>query len=141
MQPKYGHQEGAQRGYNPTKPGRRSFHPLVVVAAGTRLAVSYHFGVSDTGTATQWDQSMQDAQRWLGPRTVWLNRGDLGLGHEKVIAWHEHAGRSRFLFKLKLTANVRRALSATPEADWQGPGNVGAWHVAEARLRLPDWSA
>ena len=63
VQPKYGHQEGAQRGYNPTKPGRRSFHPLVAVAAGTRLAVSYHFRPGDTVTATQWDRSMQDAQR------------------------------------------------------------------------------
>lgn len=140
VQPKYGHQEGAERGYNPTKPGRRSFHPLVAVAAGTRLAVSYHFRPGDTVTATQWEQSMQDAQRWLGARTVWLNRGDLGLGHEKVMAWHEHAGRPRFLFKLKLTANVRRALAATPEGDWQGPGNIGAWQVAEGRLRLPDWS-
>ena len=26
---KYGHQEGAEVGYNPTKPGRRSFHPLL----------------------------------------------------------------------------------------------------------------
>ena len=27
VQPKYGHQEGAEVGYNPGKPGRRSFHP------------------------------------------------------------------------------------------------------------------
>jgi hypothetical protein len=141
VQSKYGHQEGAELGYNPHKPGRRSFHPLVAVAAGTRLAVSYHFRAGDTVTATQWEASMQDAQRWLGPRSVWLNRGDLGLGHEKVMAWHEQAHRPRFLFKLKLTANVRRALAATKESDWQGPGKVGAWQVAEGRLRLPGWSA
>jgi hypothetical protein len=31
VQPKYGHQEGAEVGYNPIKPGRRSFHPLLVL--------------------------------------------------------------------------------------------------------------
>ena len=32
---------------------------------------------------------MEDAQRWLGERKVWLNRGDLGSGHDAVIGWHE----------------------------------------------------
>ncbi len=40
VQPNYGHQDGAQRGYNPPMPGRRNLHSLVAVAAGTRLAVS-----------------------------------------------------------------------------------------------------
>jgi hypothetical protein len=35
VQTKYGHQEGAARGYNPQKPGRKSFHPLVALGAGT----------------------------------------------------------------------------------------------------------
>jgi hypothetical protein len=140
VQSKHGHQQGAERGYNPQKPGRRSFHPLIALAAGTRLAVAYRFRPGDTVTATQWEAAMHDAQRWLGERTVWLNRGDLGLGHEKVMAWHEQANRPRFLFKLKLTANVRRALTSVRESDWQGPASVGAWQVAEGRLQLPGWS-
>lgn len=34
---RYGHQEGAEVGYNPAKPGRPSHHPLVASLAGTRL--------------------------------------------------------------------------------------------------------
>lgn len=37
VQSKYGNQQGAEIGYNPRKPGRRSFHPLLAVAAGTRM--------------------------------------------------------------------------------------------------------
>jgi hypothetical protein len=37
VQPKYGHQEGAEIGYNPGKPVRPIFHPLLGVIAGTRL--------------------------------------------------------------------------------------------------------
>jgi hypothetical protein len=67
-----------------------------------------------------------------------LNRGDLSLGHEAVMAWHEAApARPRYLFKLKLTSNVRRALHALPESACQGPGAAGVWPVAEARVRLP----
>jgi hypothetical protein len=141
VQPKYGHQEGAARGYNPTKPGRKSFHPLLAIGAGTRLCVAYRFRSGDTVTATQWQAAMADAQTWLGERQPWLNRGDLGLGHESVMAWHEAApARPKYLFKLKLTANVRRALHAVPETAWQGPGQAGVWQVAEARLRLHGWT-
>lgn len=142
VQTKYGHQEGAARGYNPVKPGRKSFHPLVAVGAGTRLCAAYRFRSGDTVTATQWQAAMEDAQATLGGRQVWLNRGDLGLGHEAIMAWHEAApARPKYLFKLKLTANVRRALHALPETAWQGPGEAGLWQVAEARVRLPGWSA
>jgi len=142
VQTKYGRREGAQRFYNPVKPGRKSFHPLVAVGAGTRLCAAYRFRSGDTVTATQWQAAMEDAQASLGGRRVWLNRGDLGLGHEAVMAWHEAApARPKYLFKLKLTANVRRALHALPETAWQGPGEAGVWQVAEARVRLPGWSA
>ena len=141
VQPKYGHQEGAQVGYNPTKPGRRSYHPLLGIVAGTRLCPAYRFRAGNAVSATQWQQTMEDAQRWLGERQVWLNRGDLGLGHEAIMRWHEQAGRPQYLFKLKLTTGVRKALHELPDRAWEGPASEGAWQVAEGRLRLQGWSA
>jgi hypothetical protein len=141
VQPKYGHQEGARVGYNPSKPGRRSFHPLLAVVARTRMCPVYRFRPGDTVTATQWHEAVGDAQRWLGERQVWLNRGDLGLGQEAVMSWHEQAtDRPHFLFKLKLTSNVRRALAEVPEARWEGPAQVGAWQVANGTIQLMGWS-
>jgi hypothetical protein len=144
VQTKYGHQEGAARGYNPQKPGRKSFHPLIAIGAGTRLCAAYRFRPGDTVTATQWAEAMAEAQAGLGGRAVWLNRGDLGLGHEAIMAWHEAtpAGERRphYLFKLKLTPNVRRALAMVGDGDWQGRAQAGVWQVAEARVRLPAWS-
>lgn len=140
VQTKYGHQDGAEVGYNPGKPGRRSFHPLLGVVARTRLCPAYRFRPGDTVTATQWQAAMEDAQRWLGDRQIWLNRGDLGLGQDPIMTWHEAvAGRPRFLFKLKLTSKVRAALHEVPTADWQGPATVGAWQVAEGTLQLTGW--
>jgi hypothetical protein len=142
VQPKYGRQEGTAVGYNPTKPGRRSFHPLLAVIAGTRLCPAYRFRSGDTVTASQWQAAMEDAQRWLGGHQIWLNRGDLGLGHEAVLRWHEAAaGRPQYLFKLKLSSGVRHRALAVPEADWQGPAACGAWQVMEVKLRLFGWTA
>ena len=141
VQTKYGHQQGAEVGYNPQKPGRRSFHPLLAVAAGTRLCPYYRFRSGNTVTASQWEEAMEQCARWLGGRKVWLNRGDLGLGQEKIMAWHECAPeRPRYLFKLRLTANVRRALAAVREEQWQGPASRGVLQVAEVWVQLPGWS-
>jgi len=93
-------------------------------------------------TATHWEGAMEECQSWLGKAQVWLNRGDLGLGHERLCAWHEaQAGRPHYLFRLKLTANVKRAIAAVPAQNWQGPARLGVLQVAEMTLRLPDWSA
>lgn len=141
VQTKYGHQEGAAIGYNPVKPGRRSVHPLLASAAGTRLCVAYRHRSGDTVTASQWAEAMEEAQRQLGAKKVWLNRGDIGLGNEAVMRWHESdPGRPHYLFKLKQTANVRKAIHAIAESQWEGPGQAGAWQVAETRVKLEGWS-
>ena len=140
VQPKYGHQEGAEVGYNPGKPGRRSFHPLLAVVAHTRLCPAYRFRAGDTVTATDWQESMEDAQRWLGERKVWLNRGDLGLGHDAVMSWHEEAAeRPKYLFKLKLTSRVRAALGQVREESWQGCATLQTCQVAEGLIQLTGW--
>ena len=70
---------------------------------------------------------MADAERWLGERKVALNRGDLGFGHDAIMAWHEAApARPKFLLKLKLTTLVRSALHRLKESDWQGPATLVA---------------
>jgi hypothetical protein len=141
VQTKYGQQEGAEVGYNPQKRGRRSFHPLLAVAAGTRLCPYYRFRAGNTVSASQWEEAMAECQQWLGPAKVWLNRGDLGFGQERILAWHEkQTNGPHYLFKLKLTANVRRALAAVPEEKWQGPASHGVLQVAEVNLQLPSWS-
>jgi hypothetical protein len=146
VQTKYGRQEGAEIGYNPHKRGRRSFHPLLAVAAGTRLCLHYRFRPGNSVTATQWSEAMEQCQAALARRTpAWMNRGDIGLGQESILAWHE-AGqgqpRPRYLFKLKLTSGVRGAIAALPEQTWQGAGGAGVLQVAELpALRLHGWSA
>jgi hypothetical protein len=138
---KYGHQEGAEVGYNPTKPGRRSHHPLLAVVAGTRLCPVYRFRSGNTVSASQWLESMSEAQRWLGEQKVWLNRGDLGFGQDAVMAWHEAAtDRPNYLFKLKLSSRVRAALHEVKDTDWKGPGILGAWQLAEGEVQLTGWT-
>ena len=58
------------------------------------------------------------------------------------MAWHEAAGekRPKYLFKLKLTTNVRRAIARVPWPLWEGAPTVGCQQLAETTVRLQGWS-
>ena len=55
---RYGHQEDAAIGYNPFKPGRRSHHPLICIAAGTRLCLHWPIPITQLAPALWADEHM-----------------------------------------------------------------------------------
>ena len=140
---RYGQQEDAAVGYNPHKRGRKSHHPLLCVAARTRLCLHLEWRPGDTVSATDWQPAME--KLWQHPtlrERLWLNRGDVGFGQEAIMAWHEVEGTSRpkYLFKLKLTSNVRRAIARVPWPLWEGAPTVGCQQIAQTTVRLQGWS-
>lgn len=140
---RYGHQEGAEVGYNPFKRGRPSHHPLVCVAAGTRLCLHMAWRPGKTVSATGWQGAMERLWQQAEIRQrLWLNRGDIGFGQESICAWHEAEGppRPKYLFKLRLTTNVRRSIARVPPESWRGAPTLGTEQVAETTLRLDGWS-
>lgn len=140
---RYGHQEDAAVGYNPHKRGRKSHHPLICVAARTRLCLHLEWRPGDTVSATDWQPAMD--KLWSHPtirERLWLNRGDAGFGQEAIMAWHEQAGepRPKYLFKLRLTSNVRRAIAKVPWPLWEGAPTLGCQQIAETTVKLHGWS-
>jgi hypothetical protein len=60
--------------------------------------------------------------------------------HHGLVRTRQKGKRPSFLFKLKLTSNVKRAITAVPWDDWQGKSNEGFVEVVELRLKLQGWS-
>jgi len=141
---RYGRQEDVAVGYNPRKPGRGSHHPLVCAVAGTRLALHMRWRAGNTVSASQWEEAMEEV--WSHPvarARLKLNRGDIGFGQEKVMAWHEaEAGRPDYLFKLKLSSGVRRAVARIDPSRWQPASSPipGVEQIAETEIQLHGWS-
>ena len=75
----------------------------------------------------------------LGPgRRPTLLRGDKSWGIEAVMARAERGGLA-YLFRLRMTANVKRSLErAMRQSDWQDAGH--GWQGKETSLRLMGWS-
>jgi hypothetical protein len=140
---RYGHQEDAAVGYNPHKRGRKSHHPLICVAARTRLCLHLEWRPGNTVSATDWQPAME--KLWSHPtirERLWLNRGDVGFGQEDIMAWHEQEGekRPKYLLKLKLTSNVRKAIAKVPWPLWEGAPTLGCQQIAQTTVKLHGWS-
>lgn len=140
---KYAEQEDTAIGYNPQKPGRKSLHPLVCVVAGTRLALHMRWRRGNTVSATQWIEAMEEVYSHPEAQArLKLNRGDIGFGQEKIMAWHEgrEKKRPKYLFKLKQTANVKRAIAKIKWPEKLYDNEYGIEQYAESRVKISGWS-
>jgi hypothetical protein len=139
IKPLYGHQEGAELGYNPKKPGRPSHCYHTYAMASTRLVLDVEVLPGDAHTSKHGAPGLWALIDRL-PRDLWpsLMRGDCGFGNEGVMREAEARGLS-YLFKLRLTRNVRRMiekLASTRAWNYAGQG----FEAKESTVRLEGWS-
>lgn len=139
VKPLYGHQEGAVVGYNPRKPGRPSHCYHTYAMAGTRLVLDVDVSAGDE-TASRYCAPGLWALLDRIPRDGWptLLRGDAGFGNEPIMREAEARGVA-YLFKLRLTANVKRMIERlSGQCAWSNAGQGFA--AKESVVRLEGWS-
>jgi hypothetical protein len=139
IKPLYGHQEGAEVGYNPHKPGRPSHCYHSYLLSNLRLVLRVDVLAGDQHNVKHATGGLWELLDQLGPgRRPWLLRGDKSWGIEAVMARAEQEGQA-YLFRLRVTQNIKRALQkATAATDWADAGQ--GWQGKEVSLRLVGWS-
>ena len=137
--PLYGHQEVAVLGYNPKKPGRPSHCYHTYSMASTRLVLDVDVSPGDEHASKHTAPSLWALLDRL-PRDLWptLLRGDCGFGNEGIMREAEARGLP-YLFKLRLTANVKRMIEKLAGArEWVCAGQ--GFEAKESAVRLSGWS-
>lgn|SRR5574342_86619 len=139
IKPLYGKQQGAVVGYNPHKPGRPSHAYHSYQVSGLRLML----GVDVlAGNESHANHTLPGLIRLLDSlpenKRPQLVRGDAGLAGEPLLYALEER-RQNYLFKLRLTTNVKRYIEKVFwDKDWQKAGQ--GWEGKEGELRLEGWS-
>jgi hypothetical protein len=139
VKPLYGHQQGAEIGYNPQKPGRPShaYHTYMIGTLRLILNVDVHAG-NETASSHTAPGLWALLDRLGRDRWPTLIRGDAGFGNEAIMFEAERRNL-HYLFKLRLTANVKRALKKMmQQTGWTDAGQ--GWEGAKSTLRLTGWS-
>jgi len=139
VKPLYGHQEGAAVSYNPHKPGRPSHSYHSYLLATLRLVLAVEVQAGNTHTSKHSAPGLWKLLDGLAAEhRPALIRGDAGFGNEPVMREAEQR-RQPYLFKLRLTKGVKRAIErAMCEQDWQDAG--AGWQGKGGALRLLGWS-
>ncbi|HJW81351.1 MAG TPA: IS1380 family transposase [Acidiferrobacterales bacterium] len=106
---RYGQQEGAARGYNPTKPGRVSHHPLMAFVSDLRMVANCWLRPGNSHTANNAQAFLDNTLDKLGGKQVALLRADSGFGDNAFLQELE-AKSLHYIIALRLNQPLQRAL-------------------------------
>ncbi len=135
----YGRQEGAQIGYNPSKPMRPSHVLHTFLVSNLRLVLDVQVSTGKQHTSGHARAALGQLLDELGDRRPALVRGDSGYGNEGILLELEERSQP-YLLRLRQTANVRRVVAAAfGRTDWSAPDSQGCQMVS-GQLRLHGWS-
>jgi hypothetical protein len=134
----YGHQEGAERGYNPKKPGRPSHTYHSYMIAGIRMVLDVEVM---PGNESSSKHTLPYLLTWLDnialEKRPQFIRGDCQFGTDAVMSACE-SRQQAYLFKLKQTPNVKRFISKNMLSDdWVNAGQ--GWQGVEGKIKLDGW--
>jgi len=138
IKPLYGHQEGAEIGYNPRKPGRPSHAYHTYLMAGLRQVLGVEVRAGNEHTARHAQPGLLKVLDALAPeQKPRLVRGDNAFGTDPMMAALE--GRQQpYLFKLKLSKNVKRHIGGLfHQSGWTQAGQ--GWEGKDGELALTGW--
>lgn len=139
IKPIYGHQEGADLGYNPQKPGRPShaYHTVFLRALRVALDVEVRSGKEHAAVHglenlwRLWDR-LTPAQR------PWLLCGDVSFGNERMMSDCE-SRRQNYLFRQRSTKGVKQLIALLErQGGWQPVREE--WEGCEGELQLTGWT-
>jgi len=82
---RYGTQEGSARGYNPSKRGRASHHPLMAFVADTRMIANCWLRPGNSSSANNVQAFLANTLHRLGDKRVCLLRADSGFSDSAFL--------------------------------------------------------
>jgi len=139
VKPIYGHQEGAEVGYNPHKPGRPSHAYHTVFLRTLRVALDVQVRSGKEHAAGHGLENLWALWDRLAPQQrAWLVCGDAGFGNERIFSECE-ARSQNYLFRQRATQGVQQLIQALERpGGWQKVREE--WEGCEGELRLSGWT-
>lgn len=134
---RHGQQEGSLRGYNPSKRGRPSHHPLFAFLSDVRMVANCWLRSGNTASSTNCVAFLRETFTILKGKTIGLFRADSGFCTEKIFSFLEER---------------QTPIAYVIAGRWHGPlqlqmRDIHTWHVVdkgiwitESTYRAKEWS-
>lgn len=102
--------EGAKKGYNPKKRGRKSHHPLIAFVADVNLVANMWLRSGDSSSANNFLSFLEDTLQKLENKTVGLIRLDSGFFQSDIMDYLEQRNTD-YIIAAKFTHPIQRLIA------------------------------
>lgn len=86
---RYGEQEGAKKGYNKHKPGRKSQHPIIAFVSEIEMVANFWLRSGDAHTANNFKAFLEETLSFFGRKKIGLLRLDSGFYDKNIFDYLE----------------------------------------------------
>jgi hypothetical protein len=134
---RYGNQQGAKKGYNPKKPGRKSHHPIMAFVSDCRMIANLWLRPGDSYTTNNFLSFLEDTLNKLPGKTVGLIRADSGFYSKEIFEYLETRLPKPidYIVAAKFYTPIKRALAY--QKTWLKLGD--GIEIAEMNYQAPEW--
>jgi hypothetical protein len=131
-----GHQQGAAKGYNPRRPGRKSHHPLLAILAEVPFVLHGWLRSGNAGSARGVVPFLSEALALLpAGLTIRCVRADSGFFEEPLLSFLEEKSLP-YVVVARLTVSLKRRAAGLQ--NWEQVDEHYA--VSEFKAQLQGWS-
>jgi len=131
-----GNQQGAAKGYNPRRAGRKSHHPILAVLAEMPFVLHTWLRPGNTGAGRDVVEFLKEALKIL-PEGLKIRcvRADSGFFDQKLLGFLEERGLS-YIVVARLAGPLKGVLAGIRQ--WTVV--EGGYEVSELRIKLASWN-
>ena len=106
---RYGEQEGAKKGYNPSKKGRKSHHPIIAFVNEVRMVANFWLRSGNSSSANNFVGFLEDTLSHFGDKKVGLVRLDSGFCHKEIMDYLEEK-EMNYIIAAKFTHPIQHLI-------------------------------
>ena len=133
---RYGEQQGAKKGYNPKKRGRKSHHPLMAFVGDCRMVANFWLRPGDSGTTNNFLSFLEDTLSKMSGKKVGLMRADSGFHSHEIMTYLENREQQiNYIIAAKFYTPIKRILAN--HRVWLKLGD--GIEIAETTYQAPEW--
>lgn len=137
---RYGDQQGAMKGYNPSKRGRNSHHPIVAFVNEIRMVANFWLRSGNSSSANNFISFLEDTLAMFGEKKVGLIRLDSGFCSGQIMSYLEST-KKNYIVAARFTHPIQRLINSDDAwigieqgiqicdkfyqgADWESPRRI-----------------
>jgi hypothetical protein len=133
---RYGEQDGAKKGYNKHKPGRKSQHPIIAFVSDVEMVANFWLRSGDAHTANNFQAFLEETLSFFGNKKIGLLRLDSGFYDKNIFNYLEKEDVGiNYIVAVPMFSTIQRKIAV--ERTWLRL-DYGI-EIAEFQYQALDW--